>query len=134
MGGSDMRGDDLSERLIDFGVRVIRLIGAMPRGIASRHVASQLMRSGTSCGANYEEARGGESLADFVHKLSVCWKESRESLYWLKLIHRAELVKPNRIEPLLQESKELVAILSKSLETCRKKGSPKASPESDAKN
>jgi four helix bundle protein len=93
-----------------------------------------LLRSGTSCGANYEEARGGESHADFVHKLSVCWKESRESLYSLKLIHRAELVTAKRIEPLLQEAKELVAILSKSLETCRKRGSPKSSPESETKS
>jgi four helix bundle protein len=121
-----MRGDELSDRLIDFGVRVIRLASALPRGAASRHVASQILRSGTSCGANYEEARGGESHADFVHKLSVCWKESRETWYWLKLIHRAGMVEPNRIEPLLQEAKELVAILSKSLETCRKKGSPKS--------
>jgi four helix bundle protein len=126
-----MRGDELSDRLLDFGVRVIRLAGALPRGVASRHVASQLLRSGTSCGANYEEARGGESHADFVHKLSVCWKESRETWYWLKLIHRAEMVKPNRIEPLLQEAKELVAILSKSLETCRKKGTTQTSLDSD---
>jgi four helix bundle protein len=124
-----MRGDELSDRLLDFGVRVIRLAGALPRGVASRHVASQLLRSGTSCGANYEEARGGESHADFVHKLIVCWKESRERLYWLKLIHRAEMVKPNRIEPLLQEATAIVAILSKSLETCRKKRLPRPSPK-----
>jgi four helix bundle protein len=129
-----MKGDDLANRLLDFGVRIIRLIQALPKSMVGKHVAHQLVRSGTSCGANYEEARGGESRADFVHKLGVSWKESREARYWLHLIQRAELVKPIRVDALLKESGELCAILSKSLETARKnlkkKGDqPQTSPE-----
>jgi four helix bundle protein len=87
-----MKGDDLADRLLDFAVRVIRLVGALPKTPLGRHVNGQLARSGTSAGANYEEARGAESRADFVHKLGVSWKETREAWYWLRLIHRAELV------------------------------------------
>jgi four helix bundle protein len=114
-----MKGDDLSERFLNFAVRILRLVQAMARNPVGRHVSGQLLRCGTSGGSNYEEARGGESRADFIHKLGVSWKETRESLYWLRVIHRAELVKPTRVEPLLQEATELCAILAKSLQTAR---------------
>src|SRR5271156_2066878 len=98
-----MRGDDISDRLIEFAVRIIRLVNALPKTVVGRHVAGQLVRSGTGAGSNYEEARGAESRADFVHKLGVSWKETRESWYWLRLISRAEMVKPKLMEGLLKE-------------------------------
>ena len=116
-----MKGDQLFERFLNFAARIIKLVNAMPRFLAGRHVATQLLRSGTSAGANYEEARGGESRADFIHKLAVSWKETRESRYWLQLIHRAQLLKPILVAKLLQESDELSRILSKSLATARDK-------------
>jgi four helix bundle protein len=115
-----MKGEDISERLLDFGVRIIGLVHALPKTVVGKHVGGQLIRCGTSAGANYEEARGAESRADFMHKLGVSWKEERESCYWLRLIHRARLVDPKRIEDLLQEACELSAILGKSLGTARK--------------
>ena len=115
-----MKGDDIANRLLDFAVRVIRLGAALPKSPVGRHVAMQLVRSGTSPGANYEEGRGAESRADFIHKLAVTWKELREVSYWLRLIHRAELVKPKLVESMLDEAKQLVAIFSKSLETARR--------------
>jgi len=115
-----MKGDDISERLLDFAVRVLRLVSSLPRNVVGRHVAAQLLRCGTSGGANYEEGRGAESRADFVHKLGVCWKETRESGYWLRLIHRSSLVKPPRVEDLIQEAGELSAILATSIKTARK--------------
>ena len=114
-----MKGDELADRLVDFGVRVIRLVAALPKNQVGRHVAGQLVRSGTSTGANNEEARGAESWANFIHKLGVAWKEIRESWYWLRLIHRAELIKPGRVESVLGEAQALAAILSKSLATAR---------------
>jgi four helix bundle protein len=117
--GLRMKGDDIAERLLDFAVRIIRLVGALPKNQLGKHISGQLVRSGTSTGANYEEARGAESRADFVHKLGVSWKEIRETWYWLKVIHRAQLVKPTRVEKLLGEAKELTAILGKSLATTR---------------
>jgi len=114
-----MRGDDLSERLMRFAVRAIRLTQALPKGVVGRHIAGQLVRAGTSVGANYEEARGAESRADFVHKLGVAWKELRESSYWLLLIHHSELVKPALLGGLIQEAAELSAIMATSLKTAR---------------
>lgn len=87
-----MKGDDISERLVGFSVRVIRLITSLPKNFVGKHVSNQLLRSGTSPGANYEEARGAESSADFIHKLRIVLKELRETLYWLKVIKKGELL------------------------------------------
>jgi len=114
-----MKGDDLSERLLDFSVRIIRLVNALPKTVVGRHVGGQLLRCGTSAGSNYEEARGGESKADFIHKLGVSWKEIREAWFWLRLIHRAALLKPLLVEKLMQEASELTKILGRSLKTAR---------------
>jgi four helix bundle protein len=116
-----MKGDDLSERLLDFAARNIRLVNALPRSLAGRQVGGQLLRCGTGGGSNYEEARGAESGADFIHKLSISWKEVREAWYWLRLISRAQLLKPSLIDKLVQEANELSAILGKSLATARKR-------------
>ena len=76
-----MKGDDIAERLIDFAVRIIRLGAALPKNQVGKHIAGQVIRSGTSVGANYEEARGAESRADFIHKVTIALKELRESLF-----------------------------------------------------
>jgi four helix bundle protein len=122
-----MKGDDIAERFLDFAVRVLRLATALPKTLAGKHVAGQLIRCGTSAGANYEEARGAESRSDFVHKLGMSWKETRESWFWLRLIHRAQLVKPALVECLVQEARELSSILSRSLATARQTLKVKAS-------
>jgi len=109
-----MKGDDISDRLIDLAVRVIRLVEALPATKVGGHVGHQLFRAATSAGANFEEARGAESRADFAHKVGVAWKECRESVYWPKVVHRAGLVKPAPLEGLLQEAGELSAILGQS--------------------
>lgn len=119
-----MKGDDISERLLDFGVRVLRLVEVLPKTMAGKHVAGQLLRSGTSAGANYEEARGGESKQDFIHKLAVAWKEIRESWYWLRLIAKSGMVKPPLVANLQIEADEISRILSKSLETARRRKDP----------
>src|ERR1700677_1316366 len=112
-----MKGDDLSERLLAFAVRITRLVGSLPKNLVGRHVAGQLLRCGTSGGSNYEEARGAESKADFAHKMGVSWKETREAWYWLRLVHKAELLKLKLVEQLIKEANELAAILGKSLAT-----------------
>src|SRR5262245_59534717 len=114
-----MKGDDISDRLLDMAARIMRLVQALPKSIGGRHVAAQVLRSGTSAGANYEEARGGESRADFIHKLGVCWKETRETYYWLKLIHRSQMIKPKLVESLLLESEALSKIIARSITTAR---------------
>lgn len=82
----------LSGRLLDFGASTIRLALKLNKTIVGRHIGKQLMRSATSAGANYEEACGAESRADFIHKMQLTLKELRETLYWLKLIEKSGLI------------------------------------------
>jgi len=114
------RRDELSERFLDFTVRVIKLVNALPKTPVGRHLATQLLSSGTSPGANYEEACGAKSRADFIHKLGVVLKELKESRFWLKVIGRAGLVPPQRLAPLLIECEELCAIIAQSIITAKK--------------
>ena len=116
------QAEELNSRLLDFAIRVIRLVKALPRTPEARHVARQLLRSGTSPGANYEEACGAESRGDFAHKIGVVLKELKETRYWLRVAGRVPLLKPaSRLDALLGETEQLVAIFAKSLATLRKK-------------
>lgn len=80
------KASKISERLTDYGVRIISLVIKPSKTPAGRHVGNQLLKSGTSAGANYEEARGAERGADFIHKLKIVLKEVCEEAYWLRLI------------------------------------------------
>jgi four helix bundle protein len=120
-GNGRRKDDELAERLLDFSVRMIQLVQAFPRTATGKHAGNQLLRSGTAPGANYEEARGTESQADFVHKLSIVLKELKESRYWLKVAHRVPLVKPHHLGTLLDECEELIAIIAKSIFTARRR-------------
>lgn len=102
-----------------FARRVIRLFAALPRSPVGQVLGRQLLRSGTSIGANCREASRARSKAEFIAKLGDCLKEADESEYWLELIHDEKLVKPARLKPLLEESGELVAILTKSIRTAK---------------
>ena len=77
--GDSKKADEIENRLIDFAVRVIKVSDALPKTPAGKHIAGQLLRSGTSAAPNYAEARGAESNADFVHKLRIGLKELNES-------------------------------------------------------
>jgi len=110
----------LADRLLTFAVSVIKIVNDLPKDRVGKHVSYQLLKSGTSPGANYEEARGAESTRDFIHKLRVALKELKESRFWLKLIKAVPLIDPDRVVPLLQECEELIAILAKSIITARK--------------
>jgi four helix bundle protein len=91
------------------------------RDNVGRHISGQLIRSATSAGANYEEACGGESRSDFIHKLQLVLKEMRESLYWLRLIMKTVLIPIEMISPIYQEADELTKIIAKSVVTAKKK-------------
>jgi four helix bundle protein len=114
-----MKGDDLAERLLDFAVGIIALAAALPKNPAGRHIAGQIVDSGISVGAHYEEARGAESRADFLHKLGIALKECRETRYWLKVIDRAKLASGGSLRELLAEADELCAILGQSILTAK---------------
>jgi four helix bundle protein len=112
--------NELEERLIDFAVRIVRLSSNLPRTTAGRHMAGQILRSGTSVAPNYGEARGAESHADFVHKLAIVLKELNETSIWLRIICRSGMLKEKLITQLVQENHELCKILTASLKTARK--------------
>lgn len=112
---------DLEERLIDFAVRILDLVEALPRTRTGSHIAGQLVRCGTSPAPNYGEARSGESRKDFIHKMKVVLKELREIRVWLLLIQRKALLKPpERIIPALAECDELISIFVASIATAEK--------------
>jgi len=112
---------DLSGRLLDFAASSIKLLVRLNKTAEGRHIGNQLMRSATSSGANYEEACGAESKADFIHKMQLVLKELRESLYWLKLVNRAGLIPDEDLQPLLSETEELAKIVAKSIITAKGK-------------
>ncbi len=116
-----MKADDLAERLLSFAVRVGILVDALPNTRLGRHVAGQLVRSGTSPAPNYEEGCAAESRKDFVHKLSICLKELRESRFWLRLIVRAKLVPQKKMDNLLDECEQLCRIIARSIVTAKDK-------------
>ena len=115
------RKQDLSERFLQFAVDGIKLFGQMNKSYAETHIAKQLTRSVTSCGANYEEACGAESKADFVHKLNLVLKELKETQYWLKLLCKAELGEKIKIDSFSCECNELSRIIGKSIITAKNK-------------
>lgn len=118
----DGRVYDLEERLLDYSVRIIRLVEALPDTRAANHVAGQLLRAGTSPLPNHGEAQAGESRADFIHKMTICLKELRESWWWLKLVQRVPLIKPPaKIDPLVQETDELIRIFARSIQTAKER-------------
>jgi four helix bundle protein len=114
------KGDDLSERLLTFAARIIKLADSLRRTPAGRHISGQILRSGTSPGANYEEARAAESQNDFVHKLGIVLKELRETHYWLRIIAVAELQTEKRMAGITQEAEELTKIVAKSIVTAKR--------------
>jgi four helix bundle protein len=114
-----VKGDDIAERLIGFAVQVIKVVDSLPDTPTGKHLANQLLRSATSPGANYEEARGAESKRDFLHKLGISLKELQESRYWLKVILQSGLTTKVPIERVVQEAEELVRIIGTSQRTAR---------------
>lgn len=115
---------ELNERLLEFGARIIRLVEALPKTLVGRRIGDQLLRSGTSVGANYEEAQAAESKEDFVHKLQIALKEARETIYWLRLLDKARTVSPERLHEILDESNQLRAMLSKAVARAKGKAKP----------
>jgi four helix bundle protein len=104
---------NICERTFIFAVRIVKLCQVLETSSrVSRTMANQLLRSGTSVGANVEEAQGGQSKADFIAKLSISRKEARETLYWLRLLDATQVFPTAKLETLIDEANQLVAILT----------------------
>jgi four helix bundle protein len=109
------------ERLLDFAARVGKVVDGLPNTRMGRHIGGQFVRSGTSPAPNYEEACAAESRADFVHKLSICLKELRESRCWIRLIIKTEMLPQHRMGELLDECNQLCNIIAQSIVTAKAK-------------
>ena len=111
---------ELLERTKQFALRIFKLVGVLPQTIQGRAVAAQLIRSGTSVGANYRAACRARSKPEFIAKLGVVEEEADESAFWLKLIMETNLLSASKMEPLLSEASEIVAIMASSKKTATK--------------
>ena len=115
-----MKGDDIAERLLNLASGVLRVVADLPSTPAGGHICGQLVASGTSGGANYEEARAAQSCKDFIHKVGIAAKEVRETRYWLQLTARAGYCRQHSDLPqLIREAHELSLILAASIRTAR---------------
>lgn len=110
----------LQDRLFDFSVRVIAVVQAMGKSDVPGHIRMQMLRSGTSAGANYEEAVAAESRRDFVHKMQIVLKELRETRFWMRITRAAKFPSAKRLAKIIQESDELIAMTVKSVVTAKK--------------
>ena len=111
---------DLENRLIDFAVRIIRISESLPKSKVGRHIAGQLIKSGTSPAPNYGEAQSAESRSDFIHKMKISLKELRETRVWLLILIRSGLIKPaTKLDSLIDENNQLISIFVKSVTTAR---------------
>ena len=119
--GKNNRTVALQDRLIEFAVRVLKVVESLPENRIGGHVGGQLLRSGTSPAPNYGEAQSAESRRDFIHKMKVALKELRETHVWLQIIQRKPLCESTaRLDPLLQECDELISIFVSSINTAQK--------------
>ncbi len=107
-----MAKTELETRTKNFALELIDLVERMPRNRAGDVVGRQLLRSGTSLGANYREANRAESAKDFLHKVGISTKESAETEFWLELIDESVHLQTDGSQELLSESRELIAILT----------------------
>lgn len=103
---------DLEQRTSEFGKRIVRLVQALPNNQTNKILSGQCLRSGTSVGANYREANDATGTKDFLFRLKISRKESKETTHWLELIAEANPTLAPKMNNLLQESKELTYILS----------------------
>src|SRR2546428_7743788 len=101
------KANQLEKRLIGFAATIVSLSSKLPRTLQGRHICGQILRSGTAAAANYGEARGAESRADFIHKLKIVFKELNETTIWLEGIAESSLLPRGNIVAIVAENREL---------------------------
>ena len=111
----------IAERTVGFSLRIIELYRQLIKDDVGRIVGKQLLRSGTSIGANVHEAQGGQSRADFISKISIAYKEALETDYWLRLLQEGDFPRKETIVELREETKQLIKILSSILLTTKER-------------
>jgi four helix bundle protein len=111
--------EELRDRTKQFAIRIIRLYRALPKKTEAEIIGKQLLRSGTSVGANYRGACTARSRPEFIAKMGIVVEEASESIFWMELLSETGIVATGRLEPLLNEAKELAAIFGASRQTAK---------------
>jgi len=120
MGSSD-KTEAMKQRTKQFALRIIRMFQALPKSEEARVMGRQVLRSGTSVGANYRALCRSRSKAEFISKMNVVVEESDETVFWLELLVEAGIVRERKMIGLMKESNELLAILGSALATAKRK-------------
>ena len=120
-----MGPEDLKQRTKNFALRIIELVEALPKRRTADVISRQLLRSGTSVGANYRAACRAKSPADFISKMGTVEEETDDSLYWMELLIDAGIVESKRLEGLMKEADELLAFTVSSMKTAKTRRSRK---------
>jgi len=111
---------DIAERSIFFSLRIIKLFRELEKDSVGKVIGNQLLRSGTSIGANIHEAQGGQSKADFIAKISISHKEALETSYWLRVITESKIISEKKLHELSDETGQLIKILASILITSKR--------------
>ncbi len=121
-----MNSEDMKTRTKQFALRVIRLVESLPNMKTANVIGNQLLRSGTSVGANYRAACRAKSTADFINKLAIVEEEADESMYWMELLVESNQIKNNLVENLHSENDEILSIIVSAIKTTKEKRNPKS--------
>ena len=122
----NMTQDEMKARTRQFALRVIKLVESLPGTRAANTIGHQLLRCGTSVGANYRSACRAKSTADFISKLSIVEEEADESIYWMELLVESGTVREDLLNRLIDEANQIVSIIVKSIKTSKLKRNPKS--------
>ena len=115
-----MKDSIVSQKSFDFALRIINLYKYLKDNKKEFILSKQLLRSGTSIGANVQEALGGQSKKDFISKFSIAYKESLETLYWINLLNKSNFINQNQSSSLINDCEEIIKIITKIIKTSKK--------------
>ena len=122
----NMTQEEFKLRTKQFALRIIRLVESLPNTMTSNTIGRQLLRSGTSVGANYRAACRAKSLTDFINKLAIVEEEADESIYWIELLVESKHINLDRVKSLTEEANEIVSIIVAAIKTSKMKPNPKS--------
>jgi four helix bundle protein len=121
-----MTQDEMKARTKQLALRIIKLVQSLPPNLIAEVIGKQLLRSGTSVGANYRASCRAKSTADFINKLSIVEEEADESVYWMELLIEGKIIKENLLKNLMDEGNQILSIVVSSIKTSKEKRNPKS--------
>ena len=121
-----MNQEEMKARTKQFALRIIKLVQSLPPNLVTEVIGKQLLRSGTSVGANYRASCRAKSIPDFIHKLGIVEEETDESIYWMELLVDSQIVKENLLKSLMDEGNQILSIVISSIRASKEKTNPQS--------